>query len=200
MNTLTRRLCHASACAALVALAACKTPPAADSAGSAPAASAVAAQPAPPPSPPPASPAPPARPTLPDEQRRLSALFHGTPVVFAMQADGAMRVDVPLRFCFEPGKASPKPSLLAVLDRIAQSQRDGTSRITVRAAADTPVGPKRAASAGAAAPAASNPLPARRAASVRDRLAAQGIAAGRLVLGGNRAGGVTLLVKEAPAP
>ena len=45
----------------------------------------------------------PVRTTLAAEQRRLSELFRGTPVVFSMQADGSLRVEVPLGFCFDRG-------------------------------------------------------------------------------------------------
>ena len=50
-------------------------------------------------------------PTLASEQQRLSALFDGTPVVFAMQGDGSLRVEVPLRFSFAPGSSTVKPPL-----------------------------------------------------------------------------------------
>src|SRR5690348_812753 len=63
------------------------------------------------------------RPTLSEEQRRLADLFRGTPVVFAMQPDGSMRVSVPLRYSFDPGRFAVKPPLGAVLDRVAKSQR-----------------------------------------------------------------------------
>src|SRR4051812_4530449 len=78
----------------------------------------------------PAHPSAPA-PTLAAEQQRLSALFEGTPVVFAMQHDGSLRVEVPLRFSFDPGSSTVKPPLAAVLDRIATSQRRNGSRVLV---------------------------------------------------------------------
>ena len=70
------------------------------------------------------------------EQRRLAELFRGTPVVFAMQADGALRVDVPLRHSFAAGSAVVRPALGAVLDRIASSQRSRNSTIAVTAPRD----------------------------------------------------------------
>ena len=74
--------------------------------------------------------------SLADEQQRLSDLFRGTPVVFAMQADGSLRVTVPLRFSFDKGRYAVKAPLGAVLDRIAKSQRAETTRLLVVAPAD----------------------------------------------------------------
>ena len=152
----------------IAALAACRTPP----------------PPPPPPStaatapvplvtavPPAAAPAPaPARQTLASEQRRFSELFRGTPVAFTMQADGALRVTVPLQFCFDRAAVVVKPPLAAVLDRLAKSQRDQGTRLRVAAAPDPGKG------AGAAA------LAQRRADTVRDYLQAQGIKANRLTV------------------
>ena len=70
------------------------------------------------------------------EQERLAELFQGTPVVFAMQSDGSLRVAVPLRYSFDPGRHAVKPPLAAVLDRVARSQRKEPTRFTVSAPAD----------------------------------------------------------------
>jgi outer membrane protein OmpA-like peptidoglycan-associated protein len=74
--------------------------------------------------------------SLADEQRRLAELFRGTPVVFEMQADGSMRVTVPLRYSFDKGRFAVKPPLGAVLDRVAKSQRAEATRFLVQAPAD----------------------------------------------------------------
>ena len=74
--------------------------------------------------------------SLADEQRRLADLFRGTPVVFAMQADGSLRVTVPLHFSFDRGRYAVKPPLAAVLDRIVKSQRAEATRLVVAAPAD----------------------------------------------------------------
>lgn len=140
----------------IAVLAACGTTPSAPSAP--PAGSA----------PPRAAPAP--RATLASEQVRLSELFRGTPVVFSMQQDGALRATVPLRYCFEPGAIKVKPPLAAVLDRLAKSQLQTAARMRVSAPADPP----------ARAPA----LARDRALSVRDYLTAQGIAPTRLQANG----------------
>jgi outer membrane protein OmpA-like peptidoglycan-associated protein len=100
-----------------------------------------------------------------DEQRRLAELFRGTPVVFQMQSDGSLRVEVPLRYSFDRGASAVKPPLAAVLDRVALGQRAQTTRLHVAAPADA---------------AAHNIGLARdRAASTRDYLVAHGIAVTR---------------------
>jgi len=97
---------------------------------------------------------------LESEQRRLARYFDGTPVVFEMEAEGRMRVEVPLRHCFDPGRAAVKPALGAVLEKLAQSQRLQATRFAVSAPDDkTP----------------SRRLAEERAASVRDYLVGHGI-------------------------
>lgn len=125
----------------------------------------------------------PVRVTLASEQLRLSALFRGTPVVFAMQSDGGLRVVVPLRHCFDPAGVAVKPPLAAVLDRVATSQRNETTLLRVSAAAD---------------PGATDAALARgRAQSTRDYLVAHGIKATRLtVTGATHTEGVQIVVAE----
>ena len=132
-----------------------------------------------------ASSAVPPRPALAAEQKRLSELFKGTPVVFSMQADGSLKVEVPLSFCFDRGAFVVKPPLAAVLDRLARSQRGDTTRLRVSAAGDT---------------AASGPNLARdRAASARDYMVARGVVAARIVLAGGTVGeGVEIIVSDVP--
>jgi outer membrane protein OmpA-like peptidoglycan-associated protein len=144
-------------------------------AATAPAPQAVPAAPA-------STPVPP-RPTLAAEQRRLAELFKGTPVVFSMQADGSMRVEVPLSFCFGRGAFVVKPPLAAVLDRLARSQRGDTTRLRVSAAGDT-------ATSGAN-------LAHDRAASTRDYMVARGVFATRVTLASGAPGdGVEIVVSE----
>jgi outer membrane protein OmpA-like peptidoglycan-associated protein len=102
-----------------------------------------------------------ARPTLEAEQARLADLFRGTPVVFAMQGDGSLRVTVPLRYSFDHGRYAVKPPLAAVLDRVARSQRHESTRFAVAAPPDPNTRGVRLASD--------------RAASTRDYLVARGI-------------------------
>lgn len=129
-----------------------------------------------------AAPVPP-RASLAAEQKRLAELFNGTPVVFSMQADGSMKVDVPLSFCFDHGAFVVKPPLAAVLDRLARSQRSSTTNLTVSAAGDT---------------ATRRPNLARdRAASMRDYMVARGVLATRVMLdSGAPDDGVEIVVSE----
>jgi len=61
--------------------------------------------------------------TLAVERQWLASWFKGTPVVVAQRPDGAVVVDVPREFCFDPGHDAVKPALAAVLDKVAQSLR-----------------------------------------------------------------------------
>ncbi|HET9644805.1 MAG TPA: hypothetical protein VFP68_15960 [Burkholderiaceae bacterium] len=110
--------------------------------------------------PPPVAPsaAPPV--SLAAQQRRLSELFRGTPVVFEMLPNGLMRVEVPLKYSFDKGRTSVKPPLAAVLDRIAPSAQSPGMKARVAPPAD----------AGGAGTIAQE-----RAASTRDYLVAKGV-------------------------
>jgi hypothetical protein len=144
--------------------------------------------------PPPTSPAAPAksasspapvRVTLASEQVRLAELFRGTPVVFAMQSDGGLRVSVPLQYSFDRGSVVVKPPLAAVLDRLARSQLNQTTRLRLTAAAD----------AGPPDPG----LVQGRVQSTRDHLAGRGIAQSRMTLAGvARTAGVDIVVVDVP--
>ena len=185
----------------IAALAACGTPPASTPATPVPASAPVFPGPGATPAPAPV-PAP-ARQTLASEQRRLTELFRGTPVAFAMQADGALRVTVPLQFCFDRAATVIKPPLAAVLDRLAKSQRDQSSRLRVAAAPDPAKGAGAGAGASAGGSAEALALARRRADTVRDYLEAQGIKANRLTamsLAQVAGAGVEILVLEAAQP
>jgi outer membrane protein OmpA-like peptidoglycan-associated protein len=134
----------------------------------------------------PSGPAPGQKVSLAAEQRRLADLFRGTPVVFQMQSDGSLRVEVPVRYSFDIGGSAVKPPLAAVLDRIARSQRGQATRLQVAAPGDT---------------GAHNPLLARdRAASTRDYLVAHGVAAIRFsALTPTRSDSVEIVVTEVAA-
>lgn len=128
---------------------------------------------------------PPPRPsTLPAEQQRLAELFRGTPVVFTMQTDGSLRVDVPLNFCFDRAAVAVKPPLAAVLDRLARGQRAETTRLRVTAVADAGTN--------------NTNLARDRAASARDYLVARGVTATRVMIAGATQGeGIEIVVSEA---
>ena len=112
----------------------------------------------------------PRQPTLAAAQRRLAALFDGTPVAFTMQPDGSLRATVPRRYAFDAGAIKVKPPLAAVLDRLAKSQAPTASRLRVR----TPPDPERRGA----------DLARDRALSVRDYLMGRGIALTRLQANG----------------
>ncbi|MEO7055303.1 MAG: hypothetical protein ABI281_01070 [Caldimonas sp.] len=57
------------------------------------------------------------------ERQWLAAWFKGTPVVVAQRPDGAVVLEVPHEFCFEPGQDVVKPALASVLDKVARSLR-----------------------------------------------------------------------------
>jgi outer membrane protein OmpA-like peptidoglycan-associated protein len=113
---------------------------------------------------------PSARDLLDTERARLSELFRGTPVIFLTTSEGNLRVTVPRQYCFDPGATVVKPALAAVLVRVAKSQVNTDSHF--RLAAPTDPGTRHAA------------LATDRALSVRDWLAAHGIAPARIQAGG----------------
>lgn len=94
------------------------------------------------------------------EQKRLAELFRGTPVVFEMTPEGAMKVDVPAKFCFDKGRAVVKPPLAKVLDYVASSAKSPGMKAKVYA----PIDPKGSAR-----------VAEDRAASTRDYLVGKGV-------------------------
>ena len=130
------------------------------------------------------APPPPMRPPLAAEQRRLAALFDGTPVRLTMQGDSALQASVPLRYCFDHAGARVKPPLAAVLDRLAKSQAGAASTFRVTAPTD---------------PDARGPALARdRALATRDYLVAHGIAPVRIqAVGSAQTDGIEIVVAEA---
>ena len=143
----------------LAVLAACGTRPAPP-----PPASAPVPRVAPPPPP------PPPRPTLASEAARLSELFKGTPVVFAMQSDASLRVTVPRKNSFDPGSIKVRPALAAVLERLARSPAATGARFRVSAPPDVE--------------SRNSALARERALSVRDYLIGQGVGVARLQAAG----------------
>lgn len=131
-----------------------------------------------------AAPAPGA-PTIASEQQRLADELRGTPVVVETTAEGRLRVEVPLEFCFDRGRSAVKPPLAAVLRRIATGlARQPAFTVSVAAPTD--------------AHGAGGDVFARdRAASVRDYLVAHGVAPTRFAaVGRGSANGVDVLIAE----
>ena len=75
-------------------------------------------------------------PTLVTEKQRLETALQGTPAALAIEADNSLGVHIPLRSCFDRGRATMKPSLAKVLDRMAARQRYETTHLLVSAPAD----------------------------------------------------------------
>lgn len=62
----------------------------------------------------------------------MQQLFDGTPVTIAGEADGAMRVDVPMAFSFDAQSPAPKLPLRAVMDKVAISlARQASAKVQV---------------------------------------------------------------------
>ena len=180
-----------AASAAIVLIAGCKTaPPSTSAAANGAAAPFPSGSPTSPrqPAPSPATKAASTKAHLAIEKLRLAELFRGTPVLFVLQPDGSLRVEVPLNFSFDAGKAAVKPPLAAVLDRVAAGQVQEVTQIVVRAPADP-------------AAKSSATLLGERAANVRDYLVARGLAETRVVVSGPAGAAVVrLVVTDMPAP
>ena len=85
----------------------------------------------------------------------------------AQRGDGAVSVEVPREFSFEPGKSSVKPALAAVLDKVAESlRRVPQAQVALLAAPDDAE--------------VATPLATQRAERMRDHLRSRGIAESRL--------------------
>ena len=138
----------------------------------------VQAPPAGPARPPAATPAAPAF-SLDAEQRRLAELFRGTPVIFEMTPEGHLRVEVPLKYSFDKGRAAVKPPLAAVLDRLVPSTKASGMRTRVAAPDDdgTP-----------------GTLARDRAASTRDYLVGKGVPAPNFSTATTPGAGIEILV------
>lgn len=66
------------------------------------------------------------------EVQWMKQLFEGTPVGVVAEADGAMRVDVPLTYSFDDKSNAPKPPLRAVMDKVAASlSRQASAKVHV---------------------------------------------------------------------
>jgi hypothetical protein len=78
--------------------------------------------------------APAVAPALVPEQRWLQDLFDGTPVTFGPGPDGALRIEMPLKYAFDPGRNVAKPPLSALAGKVAASlARQWRARIAVAA-------------------------------------------------------------------
>ena len=125
--------------------------------------------------------------TLAVERQWLASWFKGTPVVVAQRPDGAVVVDVPREFCFDPGHDAIKPALAAVLDKVAQSlRRTPIAELHLIAA---PADPNGVAALGV-----------QRATKVFEYLRTRGVAVGRLAKPSATSGSAVQLRMEAQSP
>ncbi len=148
-------------------------------------------KPPPQPSPPPAKSAVDQRSGAPaalaTERQWLQSWFKDTPVQIRPAAEGAVSIEVPRAFSFEPGSSSVKPALGAVLDKVAESlRRVPQAWVSVLAAPDD----------GSAA----TPLAVQRATQMRQHLGTRGVAAARLGKPTATTAAVVQLRIEATAP
>ena len=175
----------------VVALSLCgcaSTPPSSSSTSSPPSPATIAAQgPAASTPPTPAQQRTAAASTLAVERQWLASWFKGTPVVVAQRPDGAVVVDVPREFCFDPGHDAVKPALAAVLDKVAQSlRRTPIAELHLIAAPNDASG--------------SATLGVQRATRVYDYLRAHGVPAARRAKPSAASGAAVQLRMEAPSP
>ena len=121
------------------------------------------------------------------ERQWLASWFKGTPVVVAQRPDGAVVVDVPREFCFDPGRDAVKPALAAVLDKVAESlRRTSIAELHLIAAPGDASG--------------SATLGVQRATRVHDYLKSRGVAPARLAKPSAASGTAVQLRMEAPSP
>ena len=125
--------------------------------------------------------------TLAVERQWLASWFKGTPVVVAQRQDGAVVIDVPREFCFDPGHDTVKPALAAVLDKVAQSlRRTPIADLHLIAAPADPNGPAT--------------LAVQRATKVHEFLRSRGVPPGRLAKPSAASGSAVQLRMEAAPP
>lgn len=123
-------------------------------------------------------------PALDSQRSRLRDVLQGTPVVIEATEDKRLRIEVPTRFAFDPGRSAVKPALAAVLDQLASGFKPHAAVNDLRIGAPTDDKP-------------SPRLVDERAASVRDYLVGRGVPISRVVgLGGTERPGLELVVSD----
>ena len=125
-------------------------------------------------------------PPLEAQRTRLKQALQGTPVVVEATGDRRLRVEVPTRHAFEPGRATVKPALAAVLEQVATGFKPyaATTELQIGAPHDDK---------------ATTKLVRERAASTRDHLVSRGVPASRIArAGATTAPGLELLLSDRP--
>lgn len=125
-------------------------------------------------------------PALEAQRTRLKDALAGTPVVIEATGDKTLRVEVPLKFSFDAGRAAVKPALAAALDQLAIGFKPYAASTEIRIGAP----------ADENGPAA---LGDQRAAAVKQHLLVKGIVGSR-ILGAARgaAFGVEIVISDRP--
>jgi len=125
-------------------------------------------------------------PALEAQRTRLKEALGGTPVVIEATGDKTLRVEVPLKFSFDAGRATVKPALAAALEQVAIGFKPYAATTDVRIGAPSDEN----------SPAA---LGDQRAAAVKQALVAKGMVASRIV-GAARgtAFGVEIVLSDRP--
>ncbi len=127
-------------------------------------------------------------PALEAQRTRLQEVLRGTPVVVEATGDKRLRIEVPLRHAFDPGRSAVKPAAAAVLDQIAAGFKPHAAVAELRIAAPTD---------DKAAP----QLVIDRGASARDYLVARGVPISRIVgLGQSPGPSLELMLGDRPGP
>jgi len=127
----------------------------------------------------------PSAPTLATQEQRLSDLLRGKPVDVAMQRDGSLRLQAPLRYCFDTGSAELRPACAETLDRLAADARWSGKRVRVTAPTDS-------------AASRSLLLATERASNIRERLEDHGLLDAEISLAAVAQGAVSIVVSDTP--
>jgi len=125
-------------------------------------------------------------PALEAQRDRLQEALRGTPVVVEATGDQRLRVAVPARHAFDPGRAAVKPALGAVLDQLAIGFKPyaATTELHIAAPDDDKANERLVKSRGA---------------SVREHLIGRGVPASRIAgTGGSDTDGIEILIKDRP--
>lgn len=125
-------------------------------------------------------------PALEAQRARLTETLRGTPVVVEATGDQRLRVEVPTKHSFEPGRATVKPALGAVLDQFAIGFKPfaATTELRIGAPADDR---------------ATDRVVRGRGASTRDYLVSRGVPASRIPeVGRSAGGGLEIVVSDRP--
>jgi outer membrane protein OmpA-like peptidoglycan-associated protein len=126
-------------------------------------------------------------PALEAQRTRLKEALAGTPVVIEATGDKTLRVEVPMKYSFDAGRAAVKPALGAALDQLAIGFKPYAANTEIRIGAPADEG-------GSAA------LGDQRAAAVKQHLLVKGIVGSRIASAARGAApGVEIVIADRPA-